>query len=59
MDRKHQTALEEIENQIDAATAPARMSQPEAKEFLEELRDNLQARIDALNEEIGGAEPSL
>lgn len=43
---------EEILTRIDHMTAPGHMSKREALETLQDLRDQLGARIDALHDEI-------
>jgi prefoldin subunit 5 len=45
-------ALRNILLDIDDETKPVRMSKSEAIEFLEELHAGLEARIEALREEI-------
>lgn len=45
--------LEKLYTAIDAATAPDKMSQQEALNFLEELAAELEGRMDALRGEVG------
>lgn len=44
--------LEKVMDVIDSATAPEVMSQVKAYEFLVELREQIQGRMDALRDEI-------
>jgi len=53
MNKEHDKARENILNDVDAATAPERMTQREALEWLDELASDIEARADAIREEIG------
>lgn len=52
MNDKHDAERERILRDIDRATEPAKMSQPEAYEWLQTLTSDLEARTEALAEEI-------
>lgn len=53
MSDKHEAERERIMSDIDRATAPEKMSQAEAHEWLQHLVSDIECRTDALAEEMG------
>lgn len=52
MNDKHDAERGRILQEIDRVTLPEKMSQPEAFEWLQSLTSDLEARMEALREEI-------
>lgn len=48
--------VDEMMEEIEAASAPGLMSKSEAVDWLEQLRDRIQASIEALKDEIANEE---